>query len=173
MENVDNLTDNFESTLMNEITIPFHLAIPTLLCLGILLLIFIKRQRLFHGNRRKWVWISIVVFLSIYILIVGDATIVDISYQLDLNKYDLDKDGFFGGAEITKGQQAAMQRLTNDVGRNFSIFTGFIFSGIISLTVYLVGLAFEKYKKLKEEEKTTHNSKLPGKPGFGASLTGN
>jgi hypothetical protein len=79
----------------------------------------------------------VTVFLIIYLLVVGSSTYYDIYYQWDLNRYDLDKDGFFGGQEITNEQQAAMQRLTNDVGRNLSFITGFIFAGIISAIVYL------------------------------------
>jgi hypothetical protein len=63
----------------------------------------------------------------------------DIYYQWDLNRYDLDKDGLFGGQEITDEQKAAMQRLTNDVGRNFSFITGFIFAGAIGTMIYLLG----------------------------------
>ncbi len=79
------------------------------------------------------------VFLVAYLFIVGNATYDDIYYQWDLNRYDLDKDGIFGGQEITKDQEAAMRRLTNDVGRNFSFVTGFIFAFILSGTVYLFG----------------------------------
>ena len=79
------------------------------------------------------------VFLAAYLFVVGSTTYDDIYYQWDLNRYDLDKDGFFGGQEITKDQEAAMQRLTNDVGRNFSFVTGFIFALVISGTVYLFG----------------------------------
>ena len=79
------------------------------------------------------------VFLVLYLFIVGSATYEDIYYQWDLNRYDLDKDGFFGGQEVTKDQEAAMQRLTSDVGRNFSFVTGFIFALMISGTVYVVG----------------------------------
>ena len=79
------------------------------------------------------------VFLVLYLFIVGSATYEDIYYQWDLNRYDLDKDGFFGGQEVTKDQEAAMQRLTSDVGRNFSFVTGFIFALVISGTVYVVG----------------------------------
>jgi hypothetical protein len=131
---------------MNEITIPFHLAIPTFLCLGILLIIFIKRQSLFRESNRKWFWISVIVFLSTYVLIVGDATIIDMVYQWDANRYDLNHDGLFGGAEITKEQEAAMQRLVNDTGRNFSFITGLIFSTIISTVVYVIGKVYKKIR---------------------------
>ena len=127
---------------MNEITIPFHLAIPSALCIVGLLIIFIKRKQLFTGGQRTALWISIIVFLLFYLFIVGSATYDDIYYQWDLNRYDLDKDGFFGGKEITKEQEASMERLTNDVGRNFAFITGLISSFLISVMVYLVGRIF-------------------------------
>lgn len=95
-------------------------------------------------------WTSVTVFLVIYIFIVGQAVYEDIYFQWDLNRYDLDKDGFFGGQEITKEQERAMQKLTNDTGRNFSFITALLFSGFISTIVYVVGSLIKK--------KTTHNT---------------
>lgn len=122
---------------MDEINVPYHLVIPTVICMVGLWAIMFFRQRLFLRN--QWLWTSVTVFFVIYLFIVGSSIYHDIYYQSDLNRYDLDKDGFFGGQEITKEQEAAMQRLTNDVGRNSSLITGFIFAGAISTTVYLFG----------------------------------
>lgn len=100
---------------------------------------FIKRKQLFTVGQSIVFWISVTVFLIFYLFIVGSATYDDIYYQWYLNRYDLDKDGFFGGNEITKEQQAAIKRLTNDVGRNFACITGLIYSFLISVMVYLFG----------------------------------
>jgi hypothetical protein len=132
---------------MDKITIPFHLAIPTLIGICALLTIFVKRHRLFSEQNRKWFWISIIVFFVIYVLIVGSSTIDAIYYQWDLNRYDLDKDGFFGGEELTKEQKDAMFRLTNDVGRNFSFITGIFVSAIISTSVYIMGKLYQKTRQ--------------------------
>jgi len=91
----------------------------------------------------------VTIFLIVYLIIVATATYNDIYYQWDLNKYDLDKDGFFGGQEITKEQGEAMQRLTNDVGRNFSFITGFVVAGFTSTIVYFVGRLLLNLKKDK------------------------
>lgn len=122
---------------MDEITIPYHLAIPTIICLFGLLTIIINRKKLFLKN--KILWVSITTFLILYLFIVGTSAYDAIYYQLDLNQYDLDKDGMFGGKEITDAQNEAMKKLTNDTGRNFSLVTGFIFSFIVSTFVYLSG----------------------------------
>ena len=87
----------------------------------------------------------------IYTIIVGSATFEDIYCQWDLNKYDLNMDGFFSGNEINPNQQAANGRLINDLGRNLTVFTGLIFSGVISLFVFIIGTGIEKYRKLKNE----------------------
>lgn len=132
---------------MNEITIPYHLAIPTIICLIGLAAILFYRKNLFSKN--KLLWTSVTVFIVLYIFIVGQAVYEDIYCQWDLNRYDLDKDGFFGGQEITKDQERAMQKLTNDTGRNFSFITALLFSGFTSTIVYVVGSLIKK--------KTTHN----------------
>jgi hypothetical protein len=130
---------------MDEITIPYHLAIPTIICVVGLGVLLFYRKKLFPKN--KVFWGSITVFLVLYLLIVAGATYDDIYYQWDLNRYDLNKDGIFSGQEITQEQKNAMERLTNDVGRNFSFITGFIFTLIISSMVYVVGLLFSKFSK--------------------------
>jgi hypothetical protein len=135
---------------MNEITIPYHLAIPSFLSIVGFLLILNYRISLFKRN--KWIWICISIFLLIYFFIVSKATYDDINYQCDLNNYDIDKDGFFSETEITENQKAAMQRLTNDVGRNFSFITGAFASGAISLIIYLLGLI----KKILEDKKLSN-----------------
>lgn len=124
---------------MSELTIPFHLAVPSVLCLIGLILVLIWRRRLFTGGRRTVLWVSITIFLLIYLTIVGTCTYDDMYAQWELNQYDPDRDGFFSGEEITSQQAAAMQRLTNDVGRNFSFITAAIFAFGVSAVVFVVG----------------------------------
>ncbi|MBK9793106.1 MAG: hypothetical protein IPP60_08390 [Sphingobacteriales bacterium] len=130
---------------MDEITIPYHLVIPTIICLVGLGTIIFYRKRLFTKN--KLIWTSVTVFLVLYLFIVGMATFDAIYYQLDLNRYDLNKDGMFGGKEITNEQNEAMRKLTSDTGRNFSFITGFVFALIISTAVYISGRVFLRLKR--------------------------
>lgn len=132
---------------MNEISIPYHLAIPAVICLVGLAAIFFYRRILFFKN--KLLWISVTVFLVLYLSIVAGAMYYDIYYQWDLNRYYLNEDGFFAGNEITKEQIAASQRLTSDVGRNFSFISGFIFAFVISLVIYICGKIFIRLKDHK------------------------
>ena len=130
---------------MDEITLPYHLAIPTIICVVGLVIILIYRKRLFSKN--KLFWTSLTIFLVLYLFIVGSATYDDIYYQWDLNRYDLDKDGMFGGEEITAEQEEAMRKLTSDTGRNFSFIIGFVFASIISTVVYILGRLTLKLKR--------------------------
>ena len=136
---------------MTQITIPYHLFIPALISLILFLLIIALWTKIFSRSKKKSVWVSIFFFLIIYTIIVGSATFEDIYCQWDLNKYDLNMDGVFSGNEINTNQQAALERLINDLGRNFTVFTGLIFSGVISLFVFIIGTGIEKYRKLKSE----------------------
>lgn len=137
---------------MNEITIPYHLAIPSIICIVGLLAILLCRKKLFRKNRILWT--TITVFLVCYLFIVGGATYDDIYYQWDLNRYDLNKDGLFGGAEVTKDMEEAMAKLTNDTGRNFSFITGFIFAFLISTVVYILGRLL--YNNKNDERNKNH-----------------
>ena len=136
---------------MTQITIPYHLFIPALISLILFLLIIALWTKIFSRSKKKSVWVSIFFFLIIYTIIVGSATFEDIYCQWDLNKYDLNMNRVFSGNEINTNQQAAYDRLINDLGRNFTVFTGLIFSGVISLFVFIIGTGIEKYRKLKSE----------------------
>lgn len=129
---------------MNEINIPYHLTMPSFFCIIGIVFIYIYRSRLFHKN--KILWISLTTFLIIYLYFVGNAAFDDIFFQWELNKYDLNKDGFFSGEELTEEQDKAMNRLISDVGRNFSVITGFIFAFIVSILVYIIGIIIKKVK---------------------------
>ena len=130
---------------LDEINIPYHLAAPTTICVVGLVIILFYRKRLFSKN--KLLWTSLTIFLVIYLIIVGRATFDAIYYQWDLYRYDLDKDGMFGGTELTYEQNEAMRRLTSDTGRNFSFITGFVFALIISTTIYTSGRIILKMKR--------------------------
>lgn len=136
---------------MNPISLPYHLLLPALISLGLLVMILIFSKRIFKNSNRKGIWISIIAFLIIYMIILGLTLFDDIYFQWDLNNYDLNMNGIFESDEINSDQQVAYQRLINDTGRNFAVFTGLIFSGLISLVVFLIGLGFEKYKRLKNK----------------------
>jgi len=140
---------------MDNINIPVHLLVATLFSLGVLWYILTNRKEFFQGNYRRWFWISAVVFFSIYGLIVGLAMFQDIYLDWNLNRYDLNKDGIFTGPEICNEQKNAMDRVIRDVGRNFAVITGLIFSEIISLPIFLIGIGIQKLKKINTFENYT------------------
>jgi hypothetical protein len=138
--------------LMEEITIPYHLAIPTIISIIGLCIIAFYNKLTFGKN--KLLWTSVTVFFVLYLLIIGNAALRDIYYQWDLNRYDLDKNGMFGGKEITPEQSEAMQKLVSDTGRNFSFITGFIFAAIISTVVYTSVLIISELKKYNNQRQS-------------------
>ena len=139
---------------MKEISLPYHLIIPSLISVLVLGIIILKRKKLFENRKWKWFWIRTIIFFGIYLLIVGKATYSDISLELALRKFDLNGDGMFNGAEITPELKVAMRSVISDTGRNFSMITGLIFSGIITFFVYIIGKITERIKNTK----TTHNT---------------
>ncbi|MDO6814009.1 hypothetical protein [Tenacibaculum soleae] len=141
---------------MNEISLPYHLIIPSLISILILGTIILKRKKLFANRKWKSFWISTIIFFGIYLLIVGGATYADISSEMALRKFDLNGDGMFNGAEITPELKVALNKVSSDTGRNFSFITRLIFSGIITFFIFLIGKATERMKT--ENKKTTHNT---------------
>ena len=139
---------------MNEISIPYHLIIPSIISIVILGIIFFKRKLIFKNGKWKWFWISLTIFFLFYLLIVGGATYGNISSELTLIKFDLNGDGNFSDNEITPEQIKAERNVISDTGRNFSFIIGLIFSGIIAIFVFIVGKTTEYIKG----RITTHNN---------------
>ncbi len=125
---------------MNGIAIPYHLAIPSVICILGLIIILSYRNKLF--TRNKILWLSITAFFLLYLLIVGGASYYDIYYQYEANRLGINQDGLFSINEQTEELNEVLKNLNNDVGRNFSFITGFIFAFIISLVVYIFGRLF-------------------------------
>ena len=132
---------------MNEITLPYHLFIPTIISVLALGIIFYNRNQLLKIGKWKWFWRSTTVFFAIYLLIVGGATYSDLYAQWNINKYDLNGDGVFSPGEINPDQKAAMENLISDTGRNLSFIIGLFFSGIIALFVLIAGKVIERINR--------------------------
>lgn len=112
---------------MENITVKKHLVIA--LIFAILFLIFSFKFK----HKRK---LLINLFLGTYILIIAYVILYDIYLQNNLNSFDIDKNGFFSGNEITIEQKKAMQKLSSDTGRNFSFIIGLFYSAILSGIIY-------------------------------------
>lgn len=97
---------------MNQIRLPYHLIIPTVISILFLITVIYKHKKLFNSINQKIFWISLTVFLLVYILIVGGASYATITSQLALQKIDLNQDGFFTLNEITTAQKAALENVT-------------------------------------------------------------
>lgn len=122
---------------MDEITMPYHILFPLGISICLLVFYFLRRKSYTDKNKKAF-WIAIVVFFLVYSIILTIAMISGLSYQVQLNNFDLNGDGLFSGEEITPELEATMSKLTNDTGRNLSFITGLIFSFFISAIVYLI-----------------------------------
>lgn len=134
------------------------LIVPALISSILVILVSLLYKWTFK-SKRKNIWIGITAFLFFYSLIVGGAALSDIKYQKYLHFFDLNKDGLFSGNEITFEQKAAESKLTNDVGRNFAVFTAVLFGGIMGIVAFFIAWLIDKYKRLTIEEKTKHNKR--------------
>lgn len=138
---------------MEPIAIPYHLLLPVIACVVFLSLILIRRKELFSNYKKQSLWITATILIAFYGLIVGVAAFEDAYAQWDVNRYDLNSDGFFSGEEVTEEQEAAMFRLTSDVGQNLAMLTGLIFTALMALPVYILVRLIVKLK--------THSDKKP------------
>ena len=131
---------------MSQINLPFHLIIPSIISLSILIVILLNRKKIFKHKKYKWLYLSVIIFFTSYLIIVATVAYTDISSKIALEKFDLNGDGFFTKDEITNEQKIAMQTVTSDVGRNLSFITGLIFSAILTFFVFIVAKSIQNLK---------------------------
>ncbi len=147
--------------MMSSVTIPFHLALPALLSLIFLLIIYFKRGKLLKPEKKKrrksrsfikrfwrenkvWFWRSSIIFLLVYLYVVSDATYRDIQHQLEIKKYDLDGDGFFSEEEMTREERESFHLKTFDFKRNLAFVTGIFYAFVASLPFFIIGIILQK-----------------------------
>lgn len=121
---------------MNHYHIPYHLFIPSALCLLALIQIYFFRKKLFDRPSSKNIWVSITAFVLIYGLVVGVAGYHDILYQSRLIDYDLDKDGYFDSSERTIEQRETMMKYMNKTPRNLSLISGALIGLLVGVIIY-------------------------------------
>ena len=134
---------------MNGLNFPYHLLLPALIAFLLLGILFSKRKQLFESGKWKWFWISLTIFFLLYVFILAGAIYSIIHNQLIVNSFDLNKDGFLSGNEITFESKEAVKNLTRDTAINFSFFSGLFFSGIFAVFVFIIGQT-TKYIKSKK-----------------------
>ena len=120
---------------MNHIQPSTHLIIALLITILLIVVLWFYKKKLLAC--RKWLFINSILFLCVYFIVVGAALYQDISLQLALQKFDLNRDGFFSGKEITPQQSEAMQKYVSDTGRTFSVISGLLFAGTITIMISL------------------------------------
>ncbi|WP_299150487.1 hypothetical protein [uncultured Dokdonia sp.] len=120
---------------MNHIQPSTHLIIALLITILLIVVLWFYKKKLLAS--RKWLFINSILFLCVYFIVVGAALYQDISLQLALQKFDLNRDGFFSGKEITPQQSEVMQKYVSDTGRTFSVISGLLFAGTITIMISL------------------------------------
>ncbi len=127
-----------------------HYLQPILISLSIVIVLFWFRSPII--NKIGYLcWIHITGFVAIYFVIVSAVFCTELILNNRLEEFDLNNDGLFSGGEITIEQTDLMRRIANDAGRKLSIYTGLIYSFIITLVLFLTDLArihvWDKYIK--------------------------
>ena len=87
-------------------------------------LALLYKHRLFP--KMHSVWLFLICSLIVYLLILVRVYLIEIRFDAELDVFDLNRDGFFSGSEISPSQEAAMDRVVSDTGRQFAPFTGAI-----------------------------------------------
>lgn len=103
------------------------------LLLQIIFILYLNKLRLVGKFKLTINKIALLSSFLFYIILVSVALFLKYKYQNELDAFDVNKDGFFIGNEISEEQQEAMKNVVSDTGRNFAPITGIL----ISIVYYL------------------------------------
>lgn len=126
---------------MDFIDLRPHLLLPMVLSIIISVLILIFRRTLFIQN--KILWRGILLFFISYGTIVGWALCEDLFLSYEISQFK-NADGGIDYEMLSVQQKNYWDSYISDTGRNFSMFTGLIFSGLITIFYFLVSI-LKKY----------------------------
>ena len=109
-----------------------------------------------RAKAEEWLLWAVIVSAACYGLLMLSVQTTEIHLERQLNRYDLNGDGEFSGAEITPEMERAMDDFTHDTGRSFAPFTGLIVCPIYSgFWHFLIGVPYllisaRKHRKMGE-----------------------
>ncbi len=105
-----------------------------------------------------WMRGFLICSAACYCLLLVSVRLTDMHFEYRLNKYDLDGDGMFSGAEVTPQMKTAMADMTNDTGRSLAPIIGLIASPVYcGFWHVLIGVPYLLMKRGNE-------AKLEAKP---------
>ena len=116
-----------------------HYLIPVTIGISSVGLMIWFRKQIISKIGNTW-WIHITGFVAIYITIVWLVFCGEVILNNQLQEFDLNNDGIFTNEEITVEQMDTMRRVSNDTARKLSIYTSLIYSGFITIVLFLVYL---------------------------------
>jgi hypothetical protein len=97
------------------------------------------RDSIISKTRKLW-WIHIVGFVALYITLVWVVFCGELILNNRLPEFDLNNDGIFTSDEQTSEQKETVKRIAHDTGRKFIIYTGMVYSAIITIVLFLFDL---------------------------------
>lgn len=83
---------------------------------------------------------------------------INISANINLQKLDLNNDGFFNGDELTPEVEEGMKFVTNDTARLFAFITGILYAAVITFLLIVFSKVFSlirKYFMINKSRMTT------------------
>ncbi len=125
---------------MTHYSIPLHLLLCFMISITIFSILLFNWMKKLKKGKFNLFWICLLTFFFIYSIFIGVSIYNDISIQVELYRFDINQNGIFEKEEINREQAIAFQKMVNDVGRNFSFITGIIFSFIISVSLFILGI---------------------------------
>ena len=128
----------------------YHQILPVLISLLGIIILILFRKKVPKRSYLFSLWVSGIVFFSVYIILIVSTAMLDAHYWAEYNSYDLNGNGSMDKSERTEEFLKAQKNVTNDTARNLVSITGVIFSFLISIIVLIVGL-IGTYFKLKKK----------------------
>ena len=116
-----------------------HYMYPLAIALCILISLIATRRRIITKIGYSW-WIYIAGFVAIYVAIVWLVFCTELILINRLANLDLNGDGQYIGLERTDEYYEILNRMTKDTARKLSIYTGILYSLVITIFLFMTDL---------------------------------
>ena len=129
---------------------PYHTLVPFIFSATIVVLIIYKWKKTENKPySKKSISVFFLSFFLTYGLVTGLASFSIIQIDYNISRFDYNNDGFVSPVDGEPNKKDKLihekwsDKSTNDTGRNFSIFTGFILAFIVAILSVIINVAIK------------------------------
>lgn len=121
----------------------YPLIIPFIFSLATIFYVVVIWKRQIKNSPKKKYWISFMVFITLFFIIISSGLVENIAYNNYLKEFELNQNGIFENNELNIQQKELRNSSLIKPDSNFVIFTAALVSSITSFIAFFIFLLFD------------------------------